>query len=172
MTPRSEMIWNQFGASIDMLENAVRACPADVWGDRADFQEFWYMAYHTLFWLDFYLDLDRENFAPPEPFGLEEFDPAGAFPAVIYTPDQLLGYLSHCRKKLRRILRDLDDASAEQIIPHPKRSMSREEWLWYNMRHVQHHAAQLNLLLRQRAGDAPRWVAQTAHPLLAASDGI
>ena len=29
----------------------------------------------------------------------------------------------------------------------------------YNMRHVQHHAAQLNLLLRQAADDAPLRVA-------------
>jgi hypothetical protein len=33
------------------------------------------------------------------------------------------------------------------------------EALLYNMRHVQHHAAQLNLLLRQVTGEeAPRWV--------------
>jgi hypothetical protein len=29
------------------------------------------------------------------------------------------------------------------------------------MRHVQHHAAQLNLLLRKATGSAPRWVKQT-----------
>ena len=32
------------------------------------------------------------------------------------------------------------------------------EILLYNMRHVQHHAAQLNLLLRQAINDAPEWV--------------
>jgi len=34
-------IWQQFGAAIDMLENAMRACPEDVW------PECWYIAYHT-----------------------------------------------------------------------------------------------------------------------------
>jgi len=29
------------------------------------------------------------------------------------------------------------------------------------MRHVQHHAAQLNLILRQTIDSAPRWVAKT-----------
>jgi uncharacterized damage-inducible protein DinB len=34
------------------------------------------------------------------------------------------------------------------------------EILLYNMRHVQHHAAQLNLLLRQAINDAPVWVSK------------
>ena len=29
-----------------------------------------------------------------------------------------------------------------------------------NLRHVQHHTAQLNLLLRQRTDSAPRWVSR------------
>ena len=29
------------------------------------------------------------------------------------------------------------------------------------MRHIQHHTAQLNLLLRQEIDDAPGWVSQT-----------
>ena len=39
------------------------------------------------------------------------------------------------------------------------------EILLYNMRHVQHHVAQLNLLLRQDINDAPTWVTQTDHNL-------
>jgi hypothetical protein len=33
--------------------------------------------------------------------------------------------------------------------------------LLYNLRHVQHHAAQLNLILRQTVDAAPRWVGRT-----------
>jgi hypothetical protein len=32
------------------------------------------------------------------------------------------------------------------------------ELLLYSMRHVQHHAAQLNLMLRHATDSAPRWV--------------
>jgi uncharacterized damage-inducible protein DinB len=45
------------------------------------------------------------------------------------------------------------------------RSFTIFELLLYNMRHVQHHAAQLNLLLRQGINDAPRWVSQTKKTL-------
>jgi uncharacterized damage-inducible protein DinB len=34
------------------------------------------------------------------------------------------------------------------------------EILLYNMRHVQHHAAQLNLILRQTIDSAPGWVSK------------
>jgi uncharacterized damage-inducible protein DinB len=39
--------------------------------------------------------------------------------------------------------------------------MSVAELLLYNMRHVQHHAAQLNLILRQKIDSAPNWVSKT-----------
>jgi len=34
------------------------------------------------------------------------------------------------------------------------------ELILYNIRHVQHHAAQLNLILRQTTDSAPGWVAR------------
>ena len=39
------------------------------------------------------------------------------------------------------------------------------EILFYNMRHVQHHAAQLNLLLRQSIDQAPDWVSHAKDEL-------
>ncbi len=47
-----EILWKQFGAAIDMLENALVACPNELWNTTS---EFWYIAYHTLFYLDYYL---------------------------------------------------------------------------------------------------------------------
>ncbi len=162
---RNEMIWRQFGASIDMLENAIEACPEDRWGDAAGFQEFWYIAYHTLFWTDLYLHGPVEGFLPPIPFGLEELDPKGAFPDKVYSKDELVGYARHCRDRLRSILADISEDKFSEIISHGKRAMSYEELLWYNMRHVQHHAAQLNLLLRQAGASVPRWVSKTTSTL-------
>lgn len=152
--PRKQMIWNQFGASIDMLESAIRCCPDAVWSDGATRPEFWYLAYHTLFWLDLYLYGPIEGFRPPEPFGIEELDPSGVMPSRVYERNELLNYLSHCREKLRTVITDLDNARLTEIITHGRRSMSYEELLWYNMRHVQHHVGQLNLLLRQETDSA------------------
>jgi hypothetical protein len=159
-------LWQQFGAAIDMLENAISACPSHVWGNKFEFTEFWYIAYHTLFWLDFYLSESEESFTPPPPFGLEELDPAGLFPPCVYTKDELLAYLAHDRQKCRDKIGALTDMTACALkSPFGAQNFTTVEALLYNMRHVQHHAAQLNLLLRQQANDAPRWVRRAKMPL-------
>ena len=40
-----EIVWSQFGASIDMLKNAIKVCPVEVWGNVPGYHEFWYIAY-------------------------------------------------------------------------------------------------------------------------------
>src|SRR3954471_23807475 len=94
-------IWQQFGAAIDMLGNALLACPDELWKDRSQPLEYWYVVYHTLFWLDLYLSGSVEGFAPPAPFSLDELDPAGLLPDRIYTKGELQIYLDHCRQKCR-----------------------------------------------------------------------
>lgn len=153
-----QVVWSQFGAAIDMLENAMRAAPDHVWSDGSKRMEFWYVAYHTLFFLDYYLSDDPKAFAPPAPYTLSEFDSDGALPDRVYTKEELLGYLEHGRRKCRAALAALTDESAARPCGFERRDMSRMELHLYNMRHVQHHTAQLNLLLRQSIDSAPTWV--------------
>jgi hypothetical protein len=153
-----KIIWQQFGAAIDSLENALVACPEQLWNDRSRKPEFWYLVYHTLFWLDFNLSDSPEGFSPPTPFGLEEMDPAGIIPERPYTKDELQTYLEHCRKKCRAKIESLTDKQAHERWVFGSVDLSVAELLLYNMRHVQHHAAQLNLILRQTIDSAPRWV--------------
>jgi len=178
-------LWQQFGASIDMLENAILACPDNNWGDlekkpefwrkswllefregeprlrEARCQEFWYMAYHTLFFLDLYLSETGEGFMPPAPFSLSELDPEGALPERVYRKEELIIYLKHCYGKCRARIESMTDEKARQVLDHVWRGLPAAESLIYTLRHVQHHAAQLCLLLRQE-GDLPsRWVGRT-----------
>jgi hypothetical protein len=155
------IVWSQLGASIDMLENAIKSCPENVWGNQAGYHEFWYIAYHTLFWLDFYLSETSDNFTPPSPFTLSEFDPEGILPERVYTKNELLNYLKHGRKKCKSRIETLTEEQANQHFIFGSINLSIIELILYNMRHVQHHAAQLNLLLRQKINSAPRWVKQS-----------
>ena len=159
------VLWRQFGAAIDMLENAVRACPDDLWSDRSQRPEYWYVVYHTLFFLDLYLSGSVAGFAPPAPFTLDELDPAGIMPERVYMKDELQSYLEHGRRKCRATLAALTDEQAERRCAFSWGEMSFAELLLDNMRHVQHHAAQLNLILRQKIDSAPRWVASTKREL-------
>ncbi|MCH7946935.1 MAG: DinB family protein [candidate division Zixibacteria bacterium] len=154
-----KIIWQQLGASIDSLENAIKACPEKVWGDKTGFHEFWYMVYHTLFFLDYYMSGTSENFAPPEPFTLSELDPSGLLPERAYTKDELLKYLEHGRQKSRKVIKALTEETAHQPCGF-KKDLTVAELCLYTMRHVQHHSAQLNLLLRQQTDSAPKWVSK------------
>ena len=153
-----EILWKQFGAAIDMLENALVACPDELWNTAS---KFWYNAYHTLFYLDYYLTEEPEKFLPPSPFTLSEFDPAGIMPERVYSKEELLVYLRFCRDKCHDLIEGLTDEDATMRWVNEYKNYSIPEILLYNMRHVQHHAAQLNLLLRQGINSAPKWVSQT-----------
>ena len=161
-------VWQQFGATIDMFDNALRACPDELWSaclwsgpaQQPGLSEFWYVAYHTLFWLDLYLSGAVEGFAPPAPFTLDELDPAGLLPERQYTKDELRTYLAHGRAKCHATIEALTDEQAYRRCRFSWGEMSFAELLLYNMRHVQEHGAQLNLVLGQKLGSAAGWVAQ------------
>ena len=77
-----------------------------------------------------------------------------------YSKDELLGYVEHCRKKLTSVMAGMTEAWVAGACPFPHRAMSNGELLLYNLRHVQHHAAQLNMQLRQATNSAPKWVSK------------
>ena len=161
-------VWRQFGAAIDMLDHALRACPDELWQERLynersvqpEFAEFWHVVYHALFWLDFYLSDSSEGFAPLAPFTLSELE-AGLLPERVYTKAELRTYLEHGRNKCPAKLETPTNLLVPQHCRPDWPEMSVAELLLYNMRHVQEHAAQLSLFLRQKAGSAPGWVAKT-----------
>jgi hypothetical protein len=158
------MVWRQFGAAIDMLENALRACPDELWRGRlwpapAERSEFWYVVYHTLFWLDLYLTGAEEGFTPSPPFTLIEQDDEGPMPERAYTKEELQRYLDDCRQRCQTTIQAMTDEAALRLCRFGWGRVTFAELLLYNMRHVQEHAAQLSLLIGQQALPAPDWVA-------------
>lgn len=161
-TSFKQILWRQFGASIDMLKNAVELCPTEFWDTD---KQFWYNAYHCVFFLDYYLTLEPSGFIPPNPFSLSEFE--DRMPERTYSKGEVLYYLDFCKQKCRSLIGSLTAEIAESYWTNESKTMSYNviEILLYNMRHVQHHAAQLNLLLRQEIKDAPDWVYEAADQL-------
>lgn len=161
--PWSAIVWQQFGAAIDMLDNTLRACPDQhwhdsVWDDPSDapeYTQFWFIVYHCLFWLDRYLSGSPEHFTPPAPFV------AGRLPEEPYSKADIQAYLDYCRRKCQMTFETLTDEKANQSCRFPwGDEMSFAELQLYNMRHVQEHAAQLSLHLGQKTGSAPDWVSR------------
>jgi len=158
-------ISQQFGSAIDMLENAMLACPDQLWHvrlwedpDLPRSSEFWYITYHTLFWLDLYLSGSVEGFTPPPLFTLDELDPAGIIPERPYSKHELQTYLEHTRNKCRSVIETMTDKRARQLCEFPWGEITFAGLLLDNMRHVQEHVAQLNLILGQQMNWNPKWV--------------
>ena len=155
------ILWQQFGAILEMYEQTLHACPDELWReplwhdptDDPAYTEFWFIAYHTLFWLDVYLTGSRDGFVPPVPFV------AGRLPAKPYTKAELLVYLAHCRHKCRATLAAMSDEKAQQPYLFPwDEEVSFAEMQIHSLRHVQEHTSQLSLLLGRKGVAAPDWV--------------
>ena len=156
----NEMLWRQFGVAIDMLGDALRDCPDDLWEKRLwenqpdqwvvpGFSTFWYLGYHALFWLDLYLTEAEEGFAPPEPFDLVEMESGEVLPQT-YTHEELLNYLEYCRRKCQETIGALSHEQAYRLCRFAWGELPFAELQLYNLRHVQEHAAQLLMFLGQQ----------------------
>ncbi len=155
-----ESIWKQFGAAIDTLSDAINLCPdhlwtVQMWKDPEDerYGQFWFIAYHSLFWLDLFLTGTREGFQPPPPFI------RGKLPEQPYTKEQITSYLRVCRDKCHATLKGLTEEKAKQKCVFDWMEPNFLELQLYSMRHVQEHAAQLSLVLGQHDVAGMDWVA-------------
>ena len=167
-----ETLWKQFGASIDMLKNAISSCPEDYWDKN---RKYFYISYHCLIFLDYYLTIPAGKMSSPLPFTIAKPAdiPADAvddiIPDEIYSKKELLEYLEASREKCRKVIAGLTEGGLQdkwvEVPEEGGRTFSIFKLLLYNMRHVQHHAAQLNLLLRQGTNNAPNWVSETKDSL-------
>ncbi len=176
MLPKlKECLWKNFAASIDMLKNAIEMCPDELWLNN---KKFFYMAYHCAVFTDYYLTIPPTNFFPPLAYTLTESAdiPEDAIddvvPNKIYSRAELTEYIATVRQKCRKVIVNLTEETMDKswiagnedvdlsLSGMDALKYSTLEILFYNMRHVQHHAAQLNLMLRQAINTAPDYVSE------------
>ncbi len=163
-------LWQQFGAAIDSLDATISACPDSLWraplwqtpDAKPERAQFWYVAYHTLFWLDCYLTGSEEGFLPPSPFTLIEQDGDNPLPERVYTQHELQAYLSDCRTECKAVIEALTDEAAGRRCAFGWGECSFLELLIYNLRHVHGHASQLNILLGQHGISTPDYITQVS----------
>lgn len=154
-------IWQQYGAALDTLDDALRLCPdhlwtVQLWNDEEDarYGQFWFIAYHTLFWTDLFLTGSMSGFKPPSPFI------RGKLPETPYSKEQVKAYLDQCRVKGQAAIEALTDEQAYQICVFEWMQPTFLELQIYSLRHIQEHAAQLNLVLGEHGVTGQDWVAQ------------
>jgi len=159
-----------------MLKNIIIICPDKIWQNE---KKIFYMTYHTIIFLDYYLTNPVMDFAPVLPYTIGDSNhlPAEAIDDVLpnqfYSKEELLNYLSAIREKCKKLITVMpiekfgdrlitdEEITVHDLCPSLVTDYSLIEIIFYNFRHIQHHIGQLNLLLRQKANIAAEWISQS-----------
>ena len=161
-----ESLRSQFGAAIDTLTQVITLIPQSLWEQNT---RYFYMAYHTTLMLDYYLTIPPSRFEASLPYKITDASmvPPGVIgdmvPERMFTKNELLNYVADTREKCLMLIAALtpvsvNDRFVEEFDDPGAMNYNLIEILLYNMRHVQHHTAQLNLMLRQDDNIAASWV--------------
>ncbi len=158
------LLAHQFEAGLCMLNACVDKCADSAWNSRVANFKFCQVVFHTLFFTDLYLGPNMESFREQlfhrnnqQFFGdYEEFEDHP--PVRHYGKASIRRYLQHCRSKASEAIAAETDATIAGPSGFNRLHFSRGELHVYNIRHIQHHTAQLSLRLRLDAGVGIRWV--------------
>ena len=148
------LIASQFEASLCTLGHCVARCPADLWNAPVAKYPFCQTAFHTLFFADYYLGSDAESLRQ-QSFHLSNQRLFGDYeqlqqrePEALYDKSQIETYLDFCRGKAVATIAAENEEDLSAPARFARKNFSRAELHVYNIRHIQHHAAQLILRLR------------------------
>ncbi len=155
----ADIVKRQFDPSYEMLYQIVDHCPDNVWLREEAGAPYWQQAYHTTYWVDFWL---REEYSQAEFRSLIfnkdlsfELDKASR---DCLTREELKEYLRKVQEKLGRFFEKLDDEKLRSPIV---------EWSGFTyldaivsqIRHIQYHVGQCNTILGKQGVNAVEWVA-------------
>jgi hypothetical protein len=171
LTPQHESMLNtykrltarQYQAALCTLGLCIDRCPQAAWNEPVAKLKFCQVAFHTLFFTDFYLGPDRASFKQ-QAFHVKNPDFFRDYEELVRRRQRLLydkagvqRYLKHCRAKVSQTIRaETVESLRAPSVQRP--GLTRAELHVYNIRHVQHHAAQLSLRLRIDFGEDIPWV--------------
>jgi hypothetical protein len=158
---------SQYHTALAMLRQAIDQCPDDLWLAASEHANpIWHIAYHTLFFTHLYLQKDHESLTPWRHArdGYQCFGPVPWPPHYTpkfdqpYTRAEVFEYWDICDRMLDSALDSLDLTARESGFPWYN-PMGKLEHQFVNIRHIQHHTAQLIDRIRLADPNAEfRWV--------------
>ena len=159
-----ELTISQYGAAIETLRKCIEGCPDEQWVGKVANHSFNESAFHALFFADVYLCNTLEELKQ-QPFHREHAEEFGNYeelekkvPENSYTRAFVLKYLYFCLEKVSTVVGSETEDSLASETGIPWQEISRGELHTYNIRHLQHHAAQLILRLRLDTSVDIGWV--------------
>jgi hypothetical protein len=158
---------SQYHAALAMLHETLKRCPDDVWSSNEHLNSFWQVAYHTLFFAHLYLQPNEGTFRPWEHHQAKVQhedglagppDPYSTLPLIPepYTRAEVLTYWKFCDELVDVAVDTLN--LCDPLSGFSWYKVSKFEHQIINIRHIQHHAAQLADRLRSAADVGIKWV--------------
>jgi hypothetical protein len=152
-------IIDQYGAALEMLKQAINKCPETAWDSAQDRKKFWLVAYHVLFYTHLYLHDGLNTFKPWAKHRAEihRLGASSESPEIgkPYSREEILEFLDLCRQTAVDQVSALDPEAESGFEWLP---FSKLELQLYNIRHIQHHTAELIEWLGANEGIDVDWV--------------
>jgi hypothetical protein len=157
-----EAVKNQYYAALEMLKEAIVKCPDSNWEDVGGRKRFWHVAYHTLFYTHLYLQVNEGEFRPWIGHR-ENYQFLGTLPwpphdrpkiGEPYSKEDFLEYFKFVQRQVEERVAglDMDAESGFTWLPFKKLELQ-----FYNIRHIQHHTAELIEWLGAEEGIEVGW---------------
>jgi hypothetical protein len=150
-----KLISGQFDASLSMLALCIDKCPEDSWNAPVVNLAFCQAAFHTLFFTDCYLgqttaDMKGQDFHQANQHHFREYEELeDRKQELMYERQFVVDYLRHCHVKSVSVIAGETPESFQAKCGFEWLQITRAELYLYNIRHIQHHSAQLSLRLRK-----------------------
>lgn len=155
---------SQYVAALKTLEQSMESASDEIWAEDHIDTAVDQVVFHALFWTDLYLELGMDGFRKQR-FHLDNLDMFRDYEELEdggvnnhYSRAMCKEYMLHCIRKVHDTMEGETEATLRGESGFSWRKCSRAELHIYNIRHIQHHAAQLGLR-NQLIGGAPlKWV--------------
>ncbi len=146
----TEILASQYKAALQMLRQTIKKMPSDQWNDSKFHNPNWQIAYHAIWGAQFYLGADMESFVPWKK-AVEGAESLGGTQEWENPEESVIVDGYNTKEELLSFIDNIEDGLKQAISKLPLGEGSGFEWYPYsrlelhinNIRHIQHHAAEL-----------------------------
>jgi hypothetical protein len=157
--------FNQYQATFDTFRQCIELGGTNNWNLIIGSYELGRCVFHALFFGDLYLNQGEDAFRGQafhaehaeifEGYAELEF---GKEPGPAPNRDETILYLNYLCELAEKVIGAETEETLSKRAPYPWTEFSMAEMHLYNLRHLQHHAAQIGLRLRAECGIDVPWV--------------
>lgn len=155
----------QIGAAFKMLEVVIDNANENTWTARLNNMPFWQICYHVLWFTDFYFHANQATFQP------QSFDMEGIHNYWIKPDSQMIenqkhpisksdmrAYCKYARQKANQFIKSINVTYFTTPSPFEWHGFPKIDLVDYNLRHLQHHVGQLDIVLRREQDIGNPWI--------------